>query len=688
MVLHASRVGPPAAILAAALATTGCLRLGLQDVGRDGGESDADGDGDEDSEGGGGDGDGSEPPRVGWDLSTLEASTRVTGQGRVEVRVGLGDEATDLSWGEWTSLDGARALGAVRGRFLGLRVRLLSPDGLSRAALGPVTVVGTGGRERWLVFGEDRVAWASPGGVEPAHGGFVLARAPVGSGAALPADAFAGPALDGRLWSDLSDGRARPRVADGRLAASFVVAESLESRLESTYDLVGDCEVRVTHEAPSWPLVTGGARVFSGLEATVSGGLCRLWRRAQGGHAEVVLLRDGTVVQQAPDPGGALVLVLERAAAQVRGHVERPDGTGRVDLGACSGGADGPVSLFFGSAGGSGAEPVSIAYSSFEVLRAGAVSGVDRSGPELALELGDALAPHVEASPESGAFEGPVEVALGTSSPGARILFTLDGSEPLTSPARLVYDRPVRLDSSALLSARAVDAGGHAGPAIHHVYVVGELLARAPFDGPDEGLVESVHGWDGTVSGVGWVVDGVVGGAAHFDGLGAHGVLPDSSTFGSDAYRVDEGGLSLWIRPERLTGVGAPLSKDSSGFDSGGHLTLTIEDGEVVVRLQSTEEHYYVRTTAAPLRPGEWQRLTVGFGRIGLSLLLSDRSGRLLGSWSTAYEGGLGPSSGGEGNREPILVGASSWVSGDLTHLPLCRPFAGDVDELSLVGTR
>ena len=52
---------------------------------------------------------------------------------------------------------------------------------------------------------------------------------------------------------------------------------------------------------------------------------------------------------------------------------------------------------------------------------------------------------------------------------------------------------------------------------------------------------------------------------------------------------LDNGTLTLWFQAEDLDGRQALFSKDSTGFDTGGHLTVGLEGDRILVRLQSTK---------------------------------------------------------------------------------------------------
>ena len=52
---------------------------------------------------------------------------------------------------------------------------------------------------------------------------------------------------------------------------------------------------------------------------------------------------------------------------------------------------------------------------------------------------------------------------------------------------------------------------------------------------------------------------------------------------------------------------------------------------------------------------------------------------------SDPYTGGLGTTSGGTGNYEPIAIGANTWASGDLVLTPLSGFFDGLIDEVAIL---
>jgi len=93
--------------------------------------------------------------------------------------------------------------------------------------------------------------------------------------------------------------------------------------------------------------------------------------------------------------------------------------------------------------------------------------------------------------------------------------------------------------------------------------------------------------------------------------------------------------------------------------------------------LQSTSSDYYLASSL--LQQSHWYHTVLTFGPKGMKLYLD---GKLVSSDS--YIGGLGTSSGGAGNFEPIALGASTEFSDDLLITPVAYPFNGTIDELRI----
>ena len=163
----------------------------------------------------------------------------------------------------------------------------------------------------------------------------------------------------------------------------------------------------------------------------------------------------------------------------------------------------------------------------------------------------------------------------------------------------------------------------------------------------------------------------------NFDGLDDYVEIAHSN----DDLR-DTGALTLWFRADDLGGNQALFSKDSSGFGTGGHLTVGLKGDSIQVRLQSANVSEYIQSPAGSVTAGDWHYLAFTWGPNRMKLYLD---GKFAGSDS--YTGGLGRNSGGRGNFEPITLGASQSNSGNLVADKLNHFFAGSIKGVTIHDT-
>lgn len=164
--------------------------------------------------------------------------------------------------------------------------------------------------------------------------------------------------------------------------------------------------------------------------------------------------------------------------------------------------------------------------------------------------------------------------------------------------------------------------------------------------------------------------------AAEFDGANDLIEIPHSS-----AFLLDNGTVQFWFWADSVAYEQGLLMKESLGFDNGGHLAIWINSTQrVMARLQSTWDNYYLESGVITAR--QWTHVAVTFGTSGFRLYVD---GSLVDS--DGYSGGLGTSSGGSGNREPLAIGVSTAISGDLSVTPWEWPFRGRIDEVALFGS-
>lgn len=165
--------------------------------------------------------------------------------------------------------------------------------------------------------------------------------------------------------------------------------------------------------------------------------------------------------------------------------------------------------------------------------------------------------------------------------------------------------------------------------------------------------------------------------AAEFDGSGDYIEIPHD-----DAFLLDEGSVVFWFRTGATPARAELLSKDSSGNDTGGQLTIWVNSSSrVYVRFQSVSADYYCLSSS--ITQGQWHHFAFVFGTGGMELyidgVLED---------TDSYAGGMGTTSGGTGNYEPMVLGANTWGSGNLVATPLEQYFTGTIDQVALYSGR
>ena len=156
--------------------------------------------------------------------------------------------------------------------------------------------------------------------------------------------------------------------------------------------------------------------------------------------------------------------------------------------------------------------------------------------------------------------------------------------------------------------------------------------------------------------------------SVEFTGQPSHVEIPHS-----DDYLLTSGTVSLCFYDLDDIVFAGLFTKDSSGFDDGGHLAISaLQNRRILVRLQSATTSFEV--LSEPVNDGnEWIHIVFTFGEGGMRLHID---GTLADSDS--YTGGL------LGNLEPIALGAATGLSGNRTIHPLFDYFTGYLDEVIL----
>ena len=165
--------------------------------------------------------------------------------------------------------------------------------------------------------------------------------------------------------------------------------------------------------------------------------------------------------------------------------------------------------------------------------------------------------------------------------------------------------------------------------------------------------------------------NGQVGTAVSFDGKDDYVVIPHKSDM-----LLDQGTVSFWFKTDKKAATQGLFSKDSMSYDNGGHLHIYTEGGRVEARLQSTSESHIVQSSPI-LENDKWFHVALSFGAGGLRLFVNGSEVD-----DSDYVGGLGQTSGGSGNKEPIVLGASATQSNDQSATPVQNHFSGTLDDV------
>ncbi|NET35036.1 MAG: hypothetical protein F6K19_23910 [Cyanothece sp. SIO1E1] len=140
------------------------------------------------------------------------------------------------------------------------------------------------------------------------------------------------------------------------------------------------------------------------------------------------------------------------------------------------------------------------------------------------------------------------------------------------------------------------------------------------------------------------------------------------------AFEAESGSFSFRFKPTDTKGFQALLSKDSSGYDDGGHLTVLMEGDSLRLRAQTEDKSFNIR--GGKVSAGDWHELEVSWGPEGLQLSLDGAEvGRTEGFTDHLVN-----------NLEPIVLGANQWTSGNQVADRLRHFFSGEIAAVTFTG--
>lgn len=171
---------------------------------------------------------------------------------------------------------------------------------------------------------------------------------------------------------------------------------------------------------------------------------------------------------------------------------------------------------------------------------------------------------------------------------------------------------------------------------------------------------------------------GAAAGGSGWDGSGTAVALNGSNDYveiaDDPAFQLSEGTVSIRFNADTLATAQTLISRDSSGFDGGGHIEVSVlAGGSLYVRMQDTADNYEITTATGLVSVDTWHHVALTFGADGMRLYLDG-----VEIASDSYTGGI------DGNTEPFTLGASQSISDDNVANALTRFFDGELDEFAV----
>jgi hypothetical protein len=153
--------------------------------------------------------------------------------------------------------------------------------------------------------------------------------------------------------------------------------------------------------------------------------------------------------------------------------------------------------------------------------------------------------------------------------------------------------------------------------------------------------------------------------------LGVTGATDYGLVERSPAFALADGAIDFYARVDALGGRRGLVSRDASGTDIPGHISIAIAgDGMLWVRLQdSAAPNDHFRCSDAPVTAGAWFHVGVSFGANGLALWIDHVAQTARATATSVYDDASPvdcqlPFTGGiAGADEPWVFGALAWTS-------------------------
>jgi len=143
------------------------------------------------------------------------------------------------------------------------------------------------------------------------------------------------------------------------------------------------------------------------------------------------------------------------------------------------------------------------------------------------------------------------------------------------------------------------------------------------------------------------------------------------------AYDVQDSTVEMWVKADTTSGTDYIFSKDATGYQTGGHLTIWRYGDDLKVRSQSSSNNC-TYTIANVFDTSNWHHIAVVLGTGGIKIFFDGT----LEETDVAWEQGL------DGNREPIVLGAKSDASSTSITDELSCYWNGKIAQVRISDTR
>jgi len=140
----------------------------------------------------------------------------------------------------------------------------------------------------------------------------------------------------------------------------------------------------------------------------------------------------------------------------------------------------------------------------------------------------------------------------------------------------------------------------------------------------------------------------------------------------SDDLKPDSGAITLWFNADTVSGRQALVSSDSSGYDTGGHFGLFVENGCMRLRMQGTDSQ--IDMTDGSVSSHSWNQVTVTWGEAGAQVYMNGEHVMSDANWTRGLEG----------NDNPWTFGTNQCVSGNDVANNLRDYFNGHMDDIAM----